>query len=105
MQSDDDGRDDAKDTSKAPLTFSDHAVERMQQRGISKETVELVVRFGKSWQTHRGLAYRVPKKRREELVREGKITAQQSDRLDGIEIIVEDSCVVTVEHVTQRRRT
>lgn len=67
--------------------------------------MELVFRFGKSWQTHRGLAYRVPKRRREELVREGKITAQQSDRLDGIEIIVEDSRVVTVEHVTQRRRT
>lgn len=85
--------------------YSKHALKRMQQRGISKETVEQIVRYGKRRRTHEAFVYLLTKKQRERLLLAQKVSAQQTDRLDGIEVIVEARIVITVQHITRRRRT
>lgn len=85
--------------------YSKHALKRMQQRGISRETVEQIVRYGKRKRTHEAWAYSLTRKQKERLLLERKVSAQQTDRLEGIEVIAVDWFVITVQHITRRRRS
>lgn len=88
------------------ITYSRHATVRMQQRGISRGTVALVMEFGQ----HRPVGggdrmVWLTRKKRELLVHKRKITASQSERLEGVKIVLSDTRhVITVMHITSRLR-
>ena len=44
------------------LNYTNHSLARIQQRGIPKQAIELIVEFGKSFQSHESKKYVISKK-------------------------------------------
>ncbi|MBC6428225.1 MAG: DUF4258 domain-containing protein [Cellvibrionales bacterium] len=92
------------------IRFSEHALVRMQQRGISREAVEMIFKFAdRRIPVGKGdRALEVRARRIDELRRRGEICAQTAERIKGVRLIVADldgpePLVVTVEHGYRRK--
>ncbi len=86
-------------------TLTQHAVTRMQQRGIKPYTVEMLFRCGAKEHDHRGGAILYFDKRARQRLREQygveKINKFEP-QLDAYAVIAENGAIVTVGHRTKR---
>lgn len=88
------------------VTFCPHALRQARRRGISFDSLDLVLKHHDRSQKLPGLcrALWVSPKRRKSLVKSG-VPAAEVDRLAGVRLIIclRDDEVVTVEHALARR--
>jgi hypothetical protein len=85
--------------------FTRHACERMQQRGIPRQAVEVVLAYGRVSHDHHGSrVVWLDKRARARLCREeGRCVASSLDKhLDTYAVIGPDGMVVTVGHRYRR---
>ena len=78
--------------------FSQHAITRMQQRGISDEAVELLLDYGSS-SYHKGseVVY-FDRRSRSALLQSGALSRAQCERISHHYLVLGDGMVVTVGH-------
>ena len=78
--------------------FSQHAITRMQQRGISGEAVELLLDYGRS-SYHKGseVVY-LDRRSRSALLQSGALIHAQCDRIRNHYLVLGDGLVITVGH-------
>ena len=82
--------------------YTKHAVERMNQRGISSAVIDLVIDWGCSFISHDRDVYFIPKKMIRKLSAQGVLTVDP-ERLKGVYVVVWGGKVVTVAHKTSKR--
>ena len=89
------------------LRFSEHAIVRSQQRGISKEAAELVLEHGDRKARVGGgdVALTISKKQLEALKREGKCTPQMIDKIKNIGLVISQATnqVITAMQLSEGR--
>ena len=80
--------------------FTNHAQIRSQQRGISSEAVDMVLRYGSVQRARGGRSYYMDKQAHQRAGRspEGDKYRQCSDRLNFYVIVDDDDGIVTVAH-------
>jgi len=86
-------------------TLTQHAITRMQQRGIKPCTVEILFRFGAKEHDHRGGAILYFDKRARQRLREQYSVEKIRNierQLDTYAVIAESGAIVTVGHRTKR---
>lgn len=95
-------RPEPVETPGSGLIFTVHAIRRMQQRAITREHVQLVLRFGKDYHAGNGCTATVL--RRRDVLR----WRASGLRLEGVQdvcvIMSSDGIILTVEHVERRPR-
>lgn len=79
-----------------------HAIERMNQRGISEKVIDTVLDWGRSFVSHGQDVYFIPKKMVLKLRDQGLIDIPP-ERIFGVYVVVGDGCVVTVAHKKSMR--
>jgi len=78
--------------------FSQHARHRMQQRGISSESVELLLTYGRS-NYHRGReVVFFDRRAMDSLQARGELSGAACDRIRRHYLVLDDGDVVTVGH-------
>ena len=83
------------------LTLTTHAQERMNQRGISRETMELIYEYGTDAHDHRGgVRIMVPKKKIASLAKKLPSIKRSLEKAKGIYLVVSslDGAVITAGH-------
>lgn len=88
------------------ITFSNHALHRMRQRGVPEDAIWFVLHFGQV-QPAPGGASRclVPRKQLRQLVLKRMIAPSLYERVEGLQVVINtDGCVVTVAHITRKIR-
>ena len=89
------------------LLLTDHARIRMQQRGVRREVVDLLLQFGSRAYDGRGAQIRYFDGRACKRIRNamGDETLRRChDRLDSYAVVANDGQIVTVGHRYRRRR-
>ena len=78
--------------------FSQHAITRMQQRGISDEAVALLLDYGRS-SYHKGseVVY-FDRRSRSALLQSGVLSRAQCDRISNHYLVLGNGLVITVGH-------
>ena len=78
--------------------FSQHAITRMQQRGVSGEAIELLLNYGRS-SYHKGseVVY-LDRRSRSALLQSGALSHAQCDRISNHYLVLGDGLVITVGH-------
>jgi len=82
-------------------SLTEHARARMQQRGITKDALELLLDFGRETHDHRGCTIvRFDKRARRQVLRTlGREAFRRFERyFNAYAIVAEDDAVVTVGH-------
>jgi len=83
--------------------LSQHAVKRMQQRGIPQTAVDWLLQFGEKKRVAHGQAMFFGKRGRRQMKRHlGKAFAQWDQLIANLYLIVEEQTVVTVGHRYKR---
>ena len=87
--------------------LSAHANTRIQQRGIKKEVLDMVLKEGNLHKNCGGgcTSIQVSRKKLQKMVTEGLICACMAERVNGVVIIDSGDAVVTVFHKKTRPRT
>lgn len=79
------------------MKMTTHAVRRTQQRGVTKEALRLLLRFG-DYKYERGAdVYRASLQACKEMVEEG-VNPQIVDKLKNVYAVLIDEVVITVAH-------
>ena len=89
------------------LTLTDHALMRCQQRGISREALEIVCAFGKIYRTRKGFGCEMDDYARQEArMNLGEVAYRRIvDKLDFYMIVdPERTEIITVAHRIKRRK-
>ena len=77
------------------LIFTNHAIARCQQRGITRDLVELILQYGDE-RYQNDAAYLV-------FVPQSKIRALKlPEKISGIGVLIKDNVVITVKHLFRR---
>lgn len=95
------------------IEFTEHAAKRMQQRGIKKQMVMIILGYADK-KIHVGngsVSMSVSKQRLEVLKNTGDVSAQIADKISGICIVVTDDngqnetgyTIVTVMHILDKK--
>ena len=82
------------------MTITNHANERLRQRGLKESDVEFIINNG----TVRGTKAMLTNKDRQELIRKAKKTISIVTRLAGKQLIVDGDDVITVYHANTRQQ-
>jgi len=82
--------------------YTAHAVERMNQRGISSSVIDLVIDWGRCFISHGREVYFIPKKMIRKLNAQGVLTVDP-ERLKGVYVVVGNGEIVTVAHKASKR--
>jgi hypothetical protein len=82
--------------------YSDHATQRMNQRGINSNVVETIIDWGVSFVCHGADLYYLPKKAIKRLAK-SRLLTQSPEKYVGIYVVVQDGEVKTVAHKINRR--
>ena len=84
------------------MIITQHALERLRQRGLKESDVEFIINNG----TIRGTKAMLTNKDSEEIIRKAKKTISLTTRLAGKQITIDGDDVITVYHATpgQQRR-
>lgn len=80
------------------LAITKHAAARMQQRGIDKLTVFLLMEFGRKEYSGTATVRYLDKKRAQRLACRLKSMAQDIERLSQLYLVEEEETLVTVAH-------
>ena len=87
------------------VTVSKHAEKRLQQRGVSKKCVELVLAYGKRSYSKGALVYSMTKSGHEKAGQmQGDAYWQLSDKLDIYVVVSQDGDLITVARRIRRPR-
>jgi hypothetical protein len=89
------------------LVLTDHARLRMQQRGVRREVVELLLQFGSRAYDGHGAQIRYFDGRACKRIRRAmgdEALRRYHDRLDSYAVVANDGQIVTVGHRYRRRR-
>ena len=78
--------------------FSQHAITRMQQRGISGEAVELLLNYGRSSYRKGSEVVYLDRRSRSALLQSGALSHAQCDRISNHYLVLGDGLVITVGH-------
>ena len=82
-----------------------HARARMQQRGIARPHVDLLLEFGREYHDHRGAVVVVlDRSATRRIARSGAASGVQLDALRGLYAVIGNGSVRTVGHRTRRLR-
>ena len=86
------------------MVISDHTKVRCQQRGISREQVDVIISHGQKCRRPGGaVEYRLPKKDRDRLISTLKKQIHVIERAAGKGVLVsDDETVITTYHLDQR---
>lgn len=82
------------------MSYSQHAIHRMQQRGIKAESVETLLAFGRfCYHEGREIVF-IDKRAMRALQHNSQLTAGDCDRLARQFLVIDDGAIVTVGHKT-----
>ena len=81
--------------------LSEHAICRMQQRGIKLNVVNAVIEFGEEYFCPKGILYLCSKKSIRKLLNCG-VPTSQTKRYKGVYVVIQDGLVQTVGHRFKR---
>lgn len=83
------------------LIYSDHAQERMAERGFSREDVDNIKQYGKREHRHGAIHYWMQKKR----IPDERQADNTWSRLNGVRVVICtcDQCVITVYREDRKR--
>ena len=87
------------------MNYSNHAQQRMQQRGIRQEAVDYLLAYGTTHHDHHGgMIVWLDKQSRRRLEREEgpQILRRLEKQLDAYAVVSHDDCVITVGHRYKR---
>ena len=82
------------------LTITDHALQRMNQRGYRKRDVDVVLRYGT---TIRDAVVFLSRKDAERAILDAKEEIRALERLKGTKLVVETDSIVTLYRPSRRR--
>ena len=80
--------------------YTHHAKQRMQQRAINHQSVELVLSYGQEIPSHGGTLYLASAKSCNQMKRDA-VPTKQIERVKGVYVVIHDGHVVTVAHRNQ----
>ena len=88
------------------LVLTTHASQRMQQRGINNEIINIIFNEADKGKRCKGNAYSmyVSKKKINSLVNKKTIKPAQADKLNGVVLIESDGVILTTFHKTKKVR-
>ena len=88
------------------LNYTNHANQRMQQRGINKEIVSIILKEADIGGYCKKNAYSmyVSRKKILKLVEDKKIKPSQADRLNGVVILESNGVLLTTFHKKKRKK-
>lgn len=86
--------------------YTHHARARMQQRGISPAVIDCLLRFGsEQYDRHGGVVVFFDKAARRRLLRDGRLSPVEMERMQGVYAVVShEGSVVTTGHRRRRVR-
>ncbi|MBY5944782.1 DUF4258 domain-containing protein [Photobacterium rosenbergii] len=79
------------------MNYTEHALCRMKQRGVSKSVVEAVIHHGQEWNHKSGVIYHLSNKVACYLIHIG-FKACDIERRRNVYVVIQDNFIITVAH-------
>lgn len=92
-----------KEANTSSLVFTDHAQARLQQRGIARHWIPLIIEYGKRIYGHRGgVKYFMTRKLTNKLIElmSAEYSVQQLEKIKGVYVVLstDKTTVITAAH-------
>ena len=83
------------------LQFTTHAIKRCQQRGINRESVKLIAKFGTRRKRGNACVVLIPKGKLAKVARNNAIPPARLEQLSGVAVVMDRNKVLTVYHISK----
>ena len=84
------------------INYTPHSLKRINQRGISKDVIELIVRYGKSFNSHNDKKFILPDKTLRRLLKKNKDLVRYEEKIKNTCVIFNEPTVITTYKVKGR---
>ena len=84
------------------INYTPHSLKRINQRGISKVVIELILRYGKSFNSHNDKKFILPDKALRTLLKKHKDLVKYEEKIKNTCVIFNEPNVITTYKVKAR---